>query len=44
MFPIRATGHLRGPSAEQVTEYAARHNLRLTPAGFESGALNQPCQ
>jgi amidase len=35
MFPIRAVGHLRGPSAEQVAEYAAKHNLRLTAAEAE---------
>jgi amidase len=35
MFPIRAVGHLRGPSAEQVTEYAAKHGLRLTPEEAE---------
>ncbi len=40
MFPIRATGHLRGPSAEQVTEYAAKHNLRLTPAEAERMAAS----
>lgn len=38
MFPIRAVGHLRGPSPEQVTEYAARHGLRLTPAEAEKMA------
>jgi amidase len=35
MFPNRAVGHLRGPSAEQVAEYAAKHNLRLTAAEAE---------
>jgi amidase len=38
MFPIRAVGHLRGPSPEQVTEYAARHGLKLTPAEAEKMA------
>jgi hypothetical protein len=35
MFPIRAVGHLRGPSPEQVTVYAARQGLTLTPAEAE---------
>jgi amidase len=35
MFPIRAVGHLRAPSAEQVTEYAAKHNLHLSSAEAE---------
>ena len=38
MFPIRAVGHLRGPSPEQVTEYAAKHGLKLTPAEAEKMA------
>jgi amidase len=35
MFPTRATGRLRGPSAAQVTEYARRHRLELDAAGAE---------
>lgn len=38
MFPIRATGYLRGPSAEQVMEYAAKHNMRLTADEAEKTA------
>jgi amidase len=38
MFPIRATGQLQGPSAGQVAEYAARHNLDLDPAEAEGMA------
>ncbi|HWF71953.1 MAG TPA: amidase family protein [Solirubrobacteraceae bacterium] len=35
MFPTRATGRVRGPSAEQVKAYAERHHLRLDDAGAE---------
>lgn len=29
MFPIRATGRLRGPNADQIAGYARRHGLEL---------------
>jgi amidase len=35
MHPIRATGRLRGPTAEQVAEYARRHRMTLDAAGAE---------
>ncbi len=35
MFPRRAVGYLRGPTSEQIAEYAARHRLRPTPDEFK---------
>jgi amidase len=35
MFPTRATGRVRAPSATQVAEYAARHHLKLDGAAAE---------
>jgi amidase len=35
MFPTRATGRLRGPTADQIAEYARRHHLPLDAAGAD---------
>ncbi|HWI72127.1 MAG TPA: amidase family protein, partial [Baekduia sp.] len=38
MFPIRATGRVLGPNAEQVKGYASRHGLDLDDAAAEGMA------
>ena len=35
MFSPRATGYLRGPTAEQIARYAERHALHLSPAELD---------